>query len=198
MWGSGLINGMRITMRNMVRGPITVQYPHEKLDMYERSRWAVEAIFDDSGAPKCTACMACVRVCPDHILDLVVETREDKTKHIDRFTYELGACMMCGLCVEACPFAAIRMGHDYELSVTDPADLVTDLITDVDAASPKKKKSAEEDPERAERIRKAREAKAKRDAEKAAAEGAGETPATEAAEGPAADEPDTQGGDADA
>ncbi|MDA3936836.1 MAG: 4Fe-4S binding protein [Actinomycetota bacterium] len=138
MWGFGLINGLRITMRNMLRGPITVMYPYEKLELPERSRWAVRPVYFDNGDPMCTACMACVRTCPDHILDLEVTTAEDKSKHIDRFSYEVGACMMCGLCVETCPFDAIVMSHEYELAVTDPAKLSEDLVTDVDATSAKR------------------------------------------------------------
>jgi NADH-quinone oxidoreductase subunit I len=135
MWGVGLIKGLAITMRNLMRGPITVKYPFEKLELPERARWAVRPKYFEDGSPKCTACLTCVRVCPDHILSLDVDTREDKTKHIERFGYEIGACMMCGLCVEACPFDAITMSHDYELAVTDPALLTEDLIADVDAAT---------------------------------------------------------------
>ena len=130
-----MLNGLRISMRNMLRGPITVKYPHEKLVLPERARWAVRPKYFDDGSPKCTACMTCVRVCPDHILSLDVTTAEDKTKHIDAFGYEIGACMMCGLCVEACPFDAIMMSHDYELAVTDAALLNETLIENVDAAT---------------------------------------------------------------
>ncbi len=56
-------------------------------------------------------------------LELDVTTAEDKSKHIDRFGYEIVRCMMCGLCVEACPFDAITMSHEYELAVTDAAGL---------------------------------------------------------------------------
>ncbi len=116
MWGKGILNGLRITMRNMRRGPITVMYPDEKLVLPERARWAVGVKRFEDGTPRCTACLTCVRTCPDHILGMDVETREDKTKHIERFTYELGACMMCGLCVEACPTRALTLTSAYELS----------------------------------------------------------------------------------
>ncbi|MCE5191932.1 MAG: 4Fe-4S dicluster domain-containing protein [Actinomycetia bacterium] len=135
MWGYGLINGLRITMRNLRRGPITVRYPYEKLTLPERARWAVRPKYFEDGSPRCTACMTCVRTCPDAILSIDVTTAEDKSKHIDRFGYEIGACMMCGLCVESCPYDAIRMSHEYELAVTDPADLNENLLEDVDAAS---------------------------------------------------------------
>jgi NADH-quinone oxidoreductase subunit I len=135
MWGAGLLGGLRIVLRNLMRGPITVQYPYEKLDVPERARWAVQPVYFEDGVPRCTACMTCVRTCPDYILSLDVETREDKSKHIRRFGYEIGACMMCGLCVEACPFDAIEMGHDYELATSDPAALHRVLLEDVDAAT---------------------------------------------------------------
>ncbi len=142
MWGKGILTGMRITMRNMLRGPITVKYPYEKIELPERARWAVVPTFHDDGTPKCTACMACIRACPDHILELEVTTREDKTKHIERYSYELGACMMCGLCVEACPFAAIEMDHDYELARFSPDELTIDLLADIDAAPIKRERPA--------------------------------------------------------
>lgn len=144
MWGIGLLRGLMISLKNLRRGPITLQYPFEKLDLPERSRWAVEPKYFEDGSPKCTACMTCVRTCPDYILHLDVTTAEDKTKHIEAFTYEVGACMMCGLCVESCPFDAIRMSHDYELAVQDPAGLTRTLLGDVDAASAARHKQERE------------------------------------------------------
>lgn len=139
VWGTGILNGMRISMRNMFRGPITVQYPREKLVLPERARWAVELKFDADGNHKCTGCLACERACPDYIIKIDVTTREDKSKHIDAWDYQIGACMMCGLCVEACPFDAILMGHDYELARRSPDELSYKLLDDVDAAKPPRK-----------------------------------------------------------
>ena len=144
MWGSGILNGMRITMRNMLRGPITVMYPEQKLVIPERARWAVVNKLDANGKPKCTACLICVNECPDHVLSLDVSKTADGGKHIDRYVYEVGACMMCGLCVEACPFDAIEMSHEYELATRDPGDLVRVLLHDVDAASPRRAKGGDD------------------------------------------------------
>jgi len=126
-------------MRNMFRGPITVQYPRERVELPERARWAVEMKYDEEGNHKCTGCYACERACPDYIIKIDITTDEDKNKHIDAWNYEIGACMMCGLCVEACPFDAIRMGHDYELARYNPAELKTVLLEDTDVAKPKRK-----------------------------------------------------------
>jgi NADH-quinone oxidoreductase subunit I len=140
IWGTGLLNGLRISMRNLRRCPITMQYPFEKYELPERARWTVVPLRDDEGTAVCTACGTCVKTCPDHVLALEVTTNEDRSKHIDHFSYQLGACMMCGLCVEACPFSAIAMSHDYELARTDPAALEYDLLTDVPAYKPKRDK----------------------------------------------------------
>ena len=144
MWGSGIIKGFAITMRNMFRGPITVMYPEQKLTLPERARWAVAPVRNEDGSPKCTACLICVNECPDHVLSLEVSKNEDGTKHIDRYVYELGACMMCGLCVEGCPFSAIEMSHEYELATRDHDDLVRVLLSDVDAASTRRAKGGDD------------------------------------------------------
>ena len=70
---------------------------------------------------------------------------EEKYKHIDKYVYEVGACMMCGLCVDACPYDAIFMSHEYELATWDREELSRILLADVDAAPiPRKKKEAED------------------------------------------------------
>ena len=139
IYGSGVIKSMLIAYRNMLRKPITVQYPHEKVELPERARWAVAMKCDSEGNHKCTACLACERACPDYVIKLDFSTAEDRSKHIDHWYYEIGACMMCGLCVEACPFDAVEMSHTYELARTDPAALTIELLTDVPAVSAKRK-----------------------------------------------------------
>jgi len=138
IWGTGILRGLGISMRNLFRGPITVQYPREKLVLPERARWAVQLKYDEHGDHKCTACFACEKACPDHIITLNITTDEERNKHIDLWHYEIGACMMCGLCVEACPFDAIEQGHDYELAVFTPDRLEYDLLLDVPAVKPKR------------------------------------------------------------
>jgi NADH-quinone oxidoreductase subunit I len=146
MWGSGVIKGFGLTMRNFFRGPITVQYPEVRIELPPRSRWALRHRLDENGAPKCTACLICVRECPDHVLRIVTSASPEGGKHIDAYVYELGACMMCGLCVTACPFDAIEMSHEYELATRDRDDLVRILLSDVDAASTRRATAAETAP----------------------------------------------------
>ena len=142
IYGLGILKSMRIAFRNMFRPPITMQYPHEKWELPERARWAVAMKCDENGDHKCTACIACERACPDHIIKIDFTQAEDRSKHINAWRYEVGGCMMCGLCVEACPYDAILMSHEYELARTDPAELVYNLLEDTPAVPIKRKEPA--------------------------------------------------------
>jgi formate hydrogenlyase subunit 6/NADH:ubiquinone oxidoreductase subunit I len=37
-------------------------------------------------------------------------------KGVDQFNMDLGRCMFCGLCVEACTSSALKMGPGYEFA----------------------------------------------------------------------------------
>jgi NADH-quinone oxidoreductase subunit I len=134
MYGLGVLKGFGITIKNMFRPVITVQYPEQRLVIPERARWAVRHTYDDNGVSKCTACLICVKECPDDVLRIFTTPKEGGGKRIDAYVYEVGACMMCGLCVAACPYDAIEMSHEFELATRDHHDLVRVLLRDVDAA----------------------------------------------------------------
>lgn len=167
LYGTGILRSMGIAFKNFFRPSITLQYPHEKMELPERSRGAVYAILDEEGNPKCRACLACVRACPDFVLQLELTTDpETKTKHIDDFVYEVAACMFCRLCVETCPFDALEMSTDYELARTDAEPLQYSLLRDVPAAVPPRKEPAEKSAKAAAKKPAAPEATAASDAPK--------------------------------
>jgi NADH-quinone oxidoreductase subunit I len=144
IYGTGILKSIGIAFKNFFRPPITLQYPHEKMELPERSRGAVYAVVDEEGNPKCRACLACVRACPDFVLQMEITTDpETKTKHIDDFHYEVAACMFCRLCVETCPFDALEMSNDYELARTSGESLRYSLLRDVPAAVPPRREPAE-------------------------------------------------------
>jgi len=132
-FGIGFFKVIKIAMINLFRKNIVVQYPRERYELPERARYALRMKYDDEGNHKCRACLVCQNTCPDYVIRIEVETAPDRTKFIKRFAYQQSSCMMCGLCVEACPFDAIRMSHEYETAHSDPALLSIDLLEDVPA-----------------------------------------------------------------
>ena len=70
-----------------------------------------------------TICPAkCIRITAEDAPAVIVEKRA-KTFDID-----LGMCVFCGYCVEACPVDAIHMdANDVELSVFSRKDMIWDM-----------------------------------------------------------------------
>lgn len=49
-----------------------------------------------------------------------------KKLNIDEFSIDMSRCMLCNLCVEACPFEAITMSDHYEMADYELEGLVFD------------------------------------------------------------------------
>ena len=68
---------------------------------------------------RCTACGACALACPVDVIKIEQHPAVGRGKVLDRFDLDMGGCIECALCVEACPFRAIVMAPDFEFGAYD-------------------------------------------------------------------------------
>src|SRR5919206_408881 len=121
MLGVGIARGMMTTLWHFFFAkPVTVQYPEERVDLPPWTRGRPRLIYDvDSGDLRCTACGACALACPVDVIKIEQHPAQGKGKILDRFDLDMGGCIECALCVEACPFRAIVMAPDFEFGTYD-------------------------------------------------------------------------------
>jgi NADH-quinone oxidoreductase subunit I len=125
MLGLGIAKGMLTTLRHMLAvKPVTIQYPEQTMEMPAWTRGRPRLIYDlDSGDLRCTACGACAIACPVDVIQIHMRPGPERGKKImDRFDLDMGGCIECALCVEACPFRAIVMAPDFEMATYDRAN----------------------------------------------------------------------------
>jgi NADH-quinone oxidoreductase subunit I len=126
--GKGLFEGMVVTARNFVGSYfdkerlVTVQYPEERIQVPENSRTFPFLVFDKDSDPvasmRCVACKICEVECPPQCIYIVMD-RDENGKPQQRpkvFDIDISVCMQCQICVEVCPFDAIKMDNNYEKS----------------------------------------------------------------------------------
>src|SRR5207248_11640132 len=129
-FGMGVAKGMLTTISHLVKPPVTIQYPEERLDMPIWTRGRPRLIYEvDTGELRCTACGACALACPVDVIKIEQHSSPIKGKVLDRFDIDMAGCIECALCVEACPFRAITMAPDFEMAAT--FDRARDLVFDM-------------------------------------------------------------------
>ena len=120
-YGIGIIKGMSITIRHLLRHPTVNQFPEQRLNMSRRIR-GNELIWSRE---KCTGCATCAKTCPQGAIEIATAVNSVDNKYeVEKYQVDTGYCIQCGLCVEACPYDALFMGYSYERARYRRGDLV--------------------------------------------------------------------------
>ncbi|MGN0283031.1 MAG: NuoI/complex I 23 kDa subunit family protein [Prevotella sp.] len=129
-----LATGMKITWKEYFTPKSTEQYPENRkttLHVAKRHRGRLVMLRNEDGAVKCTACTLCEKTCPNGTIKITSQmvTTEDgkKKRQLVDYQYDLGDCMFCQLCVNACNFGAIEFTNDFENSTFERESLVLHL-----------------------------------------------------------------------
>jgi NADH-quinone oxidoreductase subunit I len=125
--GLGLLKGLGVTLKHLLRPSVTQSYPHVHPDLPARTRGVI-ALKQEN----CTVCYKCSRACPDWCIyiDAHKETHEPagggkgrSVKVLDRFAIDYALCMYCGICVEVCPFDALFWSPEFEYAEYDIVEM---------------------------------------------------------------------------
>lgn len=125
-----IVKGMIITLRELFKKPVTIQYPEVKRPVRQRFRGRHELRRYADGLERCIGCALCAAACPADAIyvEAAENTDEERYSPGERYakTYEINMlrCIFCGYCEDACPTDAIVLTDVYELSAFTRKDLI--------------------------------------------------------------------------
>ena len=131
------IAGFGVTFRTMFKKVVTEQYPFEKLPTAPRFHGRHQLNRWPDGLEKCIGCELCAWACPADAIYVEGASNSDAPDadgNSQRFSpgerygrvYQINylRCILCGLCIEACPTRALTMTNEYELADTSRESLI--------------------------------------------------------------------------
>ena len=125
-----LAKGFSVTFRNMLRKPVTENYPVEPVHFADRYRGIHVLHRDEQCLEKCVGCFLCAAACPANCIYIEAAENADAQRisagerYAKVYNIDYSRCIFCGYCVEACPTDAITHGHGFELATYDINALV--------------------------------------------------------------------------
>ena len=125
-----IFKGLSITLRELFKPPVTIQYPEIKRPVRQRFRGRHELRRYADGLERCIGCALCAAACPADAIYVEAAENTDTERYSpgERYakTYEINMlrCIFCGYCEDACPTDAIVLTDVYELSADNRRDLI--------------------------------------------------------------------------
>ncbi|MCX5730208.1 MAG: NADH-quinone oxidoreductase subunit I [Deltaproteobacteria bacterium] len=119
-------HGMSVTLSQVLRRPITIQYP-DRMDVPVQDLLPARYRgFLEVDVSICTGCQACERACPISCIQIELEkdAANPKQRVVTQFDIDEAKCMFCGLCVEPCPTGSIQHTREFEATQRSVRNLV--------------------------------------------------------------------------
>ena len=117
-----IVSGLGITMKNMLKPPVTLEYPEERPAIPTGYRGVPTLVKDPNNREKCVSCQLCEFVCPPKAIRITPGgiDEESDTAHVEKapeeFEIDMLRCIYCGLCQEVCPEEAIFLQDIFSLN----------------------------------------------------------------------------------
>ncbi len=131
------VGGFGVTFSTIFRKVATEEYPEEKRPTQPRFHGRHQLNRHPDGLEKCVGCELCAWACPADAIFVQGADNDDRDPSeggTGRFSpgerfgkiYQINylRCILCGLCIEACPTRALTMTNFYELADNNRADLI--------------------------------------------------------------------------
>ena len=144
--------GMATVFVHAFRPPVTIEYPEVRPKLPPNYKGRLALLRKPDGSLACTGCKMCQKVCP--CIDLIqiqtsrIEDQEGKKKTVvDEYTIDLGRCIVCGNCVEACKVNCLVFIDEFDYADYSREALVYDkemLLLSIEESNEWRKKHSME------------------------------------------------------